>query len=194
MLFRSIRCLKHAAVAIMNEGFVDFSEKQKFYFGSAVTVNLWHGVPWKRIFNDSVLSKNNIKNFHTGLMNAVCKAKIFLANSSEFRRILINSNNLESSQIIMAGYPRNSLFYSENLIEKARQKTVEMIRDQGIACSMETKIITYMPTFRDKTHDIFSFVQLSTDEKFNSILEKENAILVQKGHFITSERDRKSVV
>jgi CDP-glycerol glycerophosphotransferase len=185
----AISCLKRAGAVIMNQGFSDFSENHKFYFGSTLTLNLWHGVPWKKIFKAAQGSKSSLlSRLHEAMLGYASKPKLFLANSTEFQRILIESNDLTSLQIILAGYPRNSLFYSEQQIHSARQKIIAMIHNHGLSLSAQTKIVTYMPTFRDKTSEIFSFDQLSTNKKFIDILEKENAIVVQKGHFITNER------
>ena len=38
-----------AGVVVMNQGMEDFSEKGYNYFDGAIILNLWHGVPWKKI-------------------------------------------------------------------------------------------------------------------------------------------------
>ena len=43
----AIRLLKKAGIAVMNQGYDDFSKLGNNYLGNAITVNLWHAVLWK---------------------------------------------------------------------------------------------------------------------------------------------------
>ena len=64
-----------------------------------------------------------------------------------------------------------------------------MERIKGEKLSADTKIITYMPTFRDKDREMFSFEQLEQEERFQQILKKYNAVIVQKMHFVDEQKN-----
>lgn len=185
----AIEISKRAGVAVMNQGFVDFSNSYNYHFAGALTVNLWHGVPWKKIFNDAIIERNALKNLHAFIINNLCKSDLYLATSDEFQKILMHSNNLRESNIIKSGYPRNSIFYDDLRIKSYREALINLIRNEvEMPLENEIKIITYMPTFRDNVDSVFSFQQLEDNEKFLQLLDQENAIIIEKGHFITRNR------
>ena len=55
----------------------------------------------------------------------------------------------------------------------------------------DTKIIAYMPTFRDTRENTFSFSSLADNRRLTKILEKYNAVIVEKAHFVNQERHSK---
>lgn len=182
--------LKHAAVAVMNMNMVDFSANMDLYSSSAITVNLWHGVPWKKIGKDALDRSNPIKWIYAYYLLRLQRAKLYVALSDQFAEILHKTYYPTMKNIIKTGYPRNTIFYDNELLKKARDKISCLLREKsGLEVDEQTKIIVYMPTFRDKGVDVFSFGQMSQDERLERILSENNAIIVEKAHFVNAQKD-----
>lgn len=181
--------LRHAGVAVMNQDLKDFSEEIRYDCDGAVTVNLWHGVPWKKIGLDCMGDVGGLKRIYGIYLRKLQRADLHLALSDDFADILERKFFAKREGIILSGYPRNSLFYDKNQVLAARQKAVALLRDQDKKIPDDVKIITYMPTFRDNTQEVFSFEQMEKNERLNEILQKHHAVIVQRAHFVTSQRN-----
>lgn len=181
--------LKHAAVAVMNMNMVDFSQHMDMYCSSAITVNLWHGVPWKKIGKDALDASNPIKWLYAYYLLRMQRAKLYLALSDEFAEILHKTYYPNMKNIIKSGYPRNAFFYDRSLVKNARDKVCCILRDKSnLLIDEQTKIIAYMPTFRDSGVDVFSFGQIGQDERLEKLLIDNNAIIVEKAHFVNAQK------
>lgn len=178
------KVLKRASVAVMNQNINDFSENNISYFGKTITINLWHGIPWKKIFYDYIKFDNWFKKLGSKLQNDLLKAKYFLALSDDFKDILERSVPLKEKNIILSGYPRNSIFYDKEIVSSMKDKVIKIINQDFNKNFTDIKVITYMPTFRDKTSETFSFNSVENNDKLNEILKEHNAIIVQKAHFV----------
>ena len=185
--------LKRAGVAIMNQGRVDFSVGADFNCDGAITVNLWHGVPWKLIGADMARNQKNIQKIKTVYAHWIQKPTLTVALSEDFAQIIGRAFFVKDGNVIRTGYPRNSIFYNSETMEKCRTKAMNLLYAQGLAVTDNTKIITYMPTFRDNTQDVFSFKKLDNDPKLCAILQKHNAVIVQRAHFVSSQRNAETV-
>ena len=177
----SINIYKKAGVIIMNQGIGDFTDVAADYFSGAITVNLWHGVPWKKILIDSIDKSKLTEYFIIKGGFLLTRAKYFLSLSDEFTKVLKTSGGLRTRNIIRAGYPRNSLFYDDLKVSQAREKIIELIAEKGGPQSDINKIIVYMPTFRDSGAETFSFNSMNSD--FRDYLEENGIVLVEKKHY-----------
>lgn len=178
--------VKNAHIIIMNQGFLDVLENT-LVPGGPISVNFWHGVPWKKIGLDGFEQSNKLKRFYYSLQTKVLSSDYYLSLSDDFSSILRSACGAKRNKIIQAGYPRNSLFYNPSQITECKDKLIKYInkKQRGIETSQATKIITYMPTFRDKTDKNFSFFDMGSDElsRLKTILEGNDAIIIQKAHY-----------
>ena len=137
-----------------------------------IVVNLWHGMPLKKIGNLEK-GKESIKYDYFSLV---------LSTSKFFDTIMMKSFNCEETRIMHVGQPRTDYFYS---------KTTNRIFQDF------TKTIIWMPTFRttDILHEsntsnkdaILPLINSNIDlEKLNDLFIKYNSILVIKLHPIQS--------
>ena len=180
---------KIASVVFMNQGFQDFSEEGFNYFGGAVTVNLWHGVMWKHIGHDGSKQSGTLYKLYTKANDAIFGANAYLATSEKYAKVCETAFGARPDQIIRAGCPRNTIFYHPEQLNICRQRVLEILsQDSRKKWPEETKIITYMPTFRDKVENSFSFERLANNETLMHWLEYNNAVILQKAHFITQKR------
>ena len=185
----AMNILCHAGVAVMNQGDVDFTSEDHFLFDGAVTVNLWHGVPWKHIGTDMYLTAGILKKLYGYYSIYLRRTNLYLATNDSFKQILRDKYYAKKDGVILSGYPRNSIFYSTEMVADCREKALKRMQMSKPSFDNKVKIITYMPTFRDNTQEVFSFEQLAKDERLCEMLEKHNAIIVQRVHFVTSQRN-----
>ncbi len=177
----SVKILKKAGVAIMNQGFIDFSSTATNYFGGAITINLWHGLMWKKVYYDTVEHAGILSYLYHKMIPALESADYWLVPSSAIEGPMRSAFALKDKSIIHAGYPRNSMFYIDEWVMHCREKISKKLDIEG-------KIIAYMPTFRDKTEEVFSFEKLMNDPKLKIILQDNNAYIVEKSHYVLQSR------
>ncbi len=189
----SVSILKKASVVIYNQDRRDITLKPYMYEGGALSVNLWHGVPWKHIGLDIARTSHSISKgakLYTNFLFRFGGANLYVSLSDKFSEIIRNAYLCSEKRIIKAGYPRNALFYDKDSIIECRKKLKEYIYENlGFELNDTTRIITYMPTFRDNVEDVFSFLSFG-NEGLHSKLKQWNAILLEKGHYVTACRKR----
>jgi CDP-glycerol glycerophosphotransferase len=127
------RILASAKYLINDNTFLPFYLKKE----GQVYMNTWHGTPLKTlgktIINDAHAIGNTQKNF-------VC-ADYMLFPNDHTRDALVNDymlSNIARGQYVMAGYPRNEVFFHEG----RKAEIVEALGLQG------KKLYAYMPTYR----------------------------------------------
>lgn len=164
---------RKAAVAVMGEGISDLSFDISNYLGNAIKVNLWHGIPWKKIGYDAdkEIRSSLINKIHRKMYNY----DLFESPSDEYTNHIITGFNTRKNNIVHAGQPRNWLFFDIENISK--HKT----RFSGLIGTGSPVIIVYLPTFRDAHTKPFSFTDIK-DVSFFTWLEENNIYIIQKAH------------
>jgi len=184
----TLEIYKKAGVVVMNEGFADFSADGYDYFQGAYRVNLWHGVAWKKIGLD--MQKTKLKRFWKKVLMKFHPYSGMLANSDIMAKIQEQSFCVKPENMIKAGYPRNTIFFDDDTIAECRYEIYSLLQETFPFSLENIKIITYMPTFRDGTNNIFSFSKIADNEQLQKILEKHNAVIIERMHLVTEARDR----
>lgn len=165
-----------ADVVFMTHDFIDLSSV--CLINNAYKVQLWHGVALKKIGFD-VTSETNptlIGKIKSKLIDSWKVSDLYIAPSEEYASKVKSAFNTTDDKILRVGQPRNDMFFNIN-------KKSSKLPDK--------KIITYMPTFRDN-QSAFDFSNLKDDESkaLNIILNKYNAVIVQKKHFVDSSNNK----
>lgn len=183
---RAVAIQKLAGVAFMNQGYGDFSDSGDNYLGNAITVNLWHGVMWKRIGFDSFPS--NL--LSTIYINSIKKPKQFsyyCSPSEVYKNIFSRAFRTTLENAIDVGLPRNELFFDSRKIMSAKEKLLVRMREMGLDLPDDIKIIAYMPTFRDGNKRSFSFTDIN-NEDLERTLAEHNCFIIQKAHEVNVNR------
>jgi CDP-glycerol glycerophosphotransferase (TagB/SpsB family) len=171
--------LKSAAVAIMGQNTLDFSSKGINKLGGALTLNLWHGVPWKKIGHDHALASNSIlQKIYNYFYDLAFNSEYYLCTSKIYEPIWGTSFNAAKENIIFSGYPRNANFYCKDLVYKEKQ---EFYNKHKI--SSDYKLIAYLPTFRDGCSDPYPLVNLMKDIDFVDFMRSNKIIIIEKSHY-----------
>lgn len=189
----SLEVFKNVGVVFMNQGYVDFSSTGFNYFRGAITVNLWHGVAWKKIGYDASRKRGIVHQINMRLVDYFDGSTRYLSTSEKYSDVLKTAFHAREQQIIKAGYPRNSLFYSKEWIDSNRRKMIRRIQVHTNArVTDSTRIIVYMPTFRDMRKEGYSIECLQDSWEFTKWLEDEDIVIVQKAHFVNQSGTKES--
>lgn len=153
----------------------------------AVLINLWHGVPLKRI-GEYQSGKNN-PFYNLMAFSGKSKNTFFTLCSSVFSmEIFCKAFSLEEKQCVCGVFPRieylkdNDDFddYFENM------EMIETIKDFK---RKKIKILGYFPTFRDNFDTkILGCFEMPDD--FDAWLKENNFVLLIKRHFVVSKGEK----
>ena len=156
----------------------------------SVKINLWHGIPLKKIMYDSkkgadyrryVRLKNPFKKYIYFLLTPWMMEKTYyLATSPLVAKIFSSAFRTPINRVLISIYPRCKIFFEDikgfeiGLDTEIYSKVIQL-KNRGF------KIILYAPTFRDDKTDnkILEVIDFSDLDKF---LQKNNAILLVKPH------------
>ena len=153
-------------------------------FGNCITVQLWHGVPLKRIGDDSIGYQSPNDFFSNFNKNVMTNYRFYISSSQENSNKLLSAFrqfSITAEKILSVGQPRNDfLINQKDLTSMYKKKLYDIFSE-----IKDKNIITYMPTFRDVTANNFSFKLLKgkEQEKLTEILQKHNAVIIEKNHF-----------
>ena len=180
----AINVLKHSGVFVMGQNFFDFSSQGLNIFGRALTINLWHGAPFKRVGHDGGHNKHRALNkIYNKLFDIANNAKLFVCPSELFSDIWKSAFGVSKDNIIYAGQPRNSILYDVSFQQYSEEKLKEHLKIAG-----DKKIIAHLPTFREGGSSAFSFLDFYNDRLLMEILSRHNAVVVEKHHFASATK------
>jgi CDP-glycerol glycerophosphotransferase (TagB/SpsB family) len=130
-----------------------FAPTNLWLSGGAKIIQLWHGLPLKRL--DSLGLKTTNSSKITNIFSSLSKLSLFnlfvnyyvISTSRLFGRLMGESFEVPQERILFSGYPRN-IFYEApaNMnfsLQKAMNDKVRALKAEG------KKLVFYIPTFRD---------------------------------------------
>lgn len=170
--FRGYLFSARAKVSVICTGFNDVNK----YIPQDFIINLWHGIPLKKILYDDKINNVHVNDFKTKLLKiffpfrkSVSDASLVISSSIPESVNLSTAFKIYQDCIPVCGLPRNDVFF---------RKTQTNIR----------KKIIYMPTHRHEGEfDIFTFFSkelLSINQKLSEL----NIELYIKLHFYHANR------
>ncbi|MCR4717855.1 MAG: CDP-glycerol glycerophosphotransferase family protein [Lachnospiraceae bacterium] len=154
--------------------------------GGAIKVNMWHGIPLKKIQHD------NIHDSYRHPENKLQKLRNIPRNISDEKPedyVLTTSNNLRSTfssafktdKVLTCGYPRVDSVKTDTIkcLLTPSEKIVKYKLSSMKKHHKGAKICLYIPTFRDSESKFFELVNMA---RLNAFLDDQNIILVVKAH------------
>lgn len=151
--------------------------------GGAVKINLWHGIPLKKIQNDNKFDR--VRNPRTAwekyrwMLRRISDEKPtdYVLTTADYLRPIFTSA-FGTERVITCGYPRNDNLMTEkikNVLSNREKEMLELIK----VLKKDYRVAFYLPTFRDSEIEFFDVINL---ERFEAFLEQENIIFLVKLH------------
>ncbi|WP_343816493.1 CDP-glycerol glycerophosphotransferase family protein [Colwellia asteriadis] len=112
-----------------------------FSVKSCPVVNLWHGIPIKKMGYDS---NNDIALLSLNYSNPYTINDFVISSSEATKPFLVSCMNIQSAKVLPLGQPRNDFLY--------QNKNNDALINKLKACYSEknnSKVFVYAPTFRD---------------------------------------------
>ena len=171
-----------AAVSFVNCG---YSDVNMYAIGKSLKVQLWHGIPLKKIKYDDEINENKP---HNPYYNRVKSALLFIfpflndnwdfiiSSSEDVSQRMASAFRVDLAKIIETGYPR---------MDKILSPKDELLNifPQTKDWKQFSKIILYAPTHRREGRGGTSLFDSMDYLKFNEILSNENAAIFIKMHY-----------
>lgn len=156
--------------------------------GGMLKINLWHGLPIKKIVYDSVgTKKHNWVYTATGVRRLyhmffhpekVALGDYVLAQSPAWHAFFSSAFRVDPSHVIIENQPRNEVFTATTVFTfKSEDAVIERIAE----LRKTKKVITYLPTFRDGSNTPLAGSHLVFDE-LDKFLEKHSMHMYIKMH------------
>lgn len=149
-----------------------------FFRPPRIVINLWHGVPLKKIAlaenssNPSILKKALFRFLFSRVYDYV------VTTSDRLIPIMQESFSVERDKIVCWGQPRNDLLVNKSKSQPEHDKITDLL--SGLPSF--NKIVLYAPTFRDKkTTKLFPFDDMDFGV-LSSFLERKKIIIAVRLH------------
>ena len=167
--------------------FDNYSKDINFWqSGGAVKINMWHGIPLKKIQHDNIFDKfrhpknflEKLKNFPRNISDE--KPNHYVLTTSD-NLVPIFSSAFVTNNVLVSGYPRNDTLISddiENIYTDMEKKTLKYIKEL-LKKKDGSKMVLYMPTFRQSETKFFDIFDIND---FVSFLSDNNIVFCIKLH------------
>lgn len=152
-------------------------------------INLWHGIPLKKIGYDD---KNSKWINSSGLMSVFyrivapwmfTKANYYLSSSEKVSKMFESAFQIQSEELLISCFPRNVALFSSFNGEEIGCDDKNFLKVKNLK-KEKAHIILYMPTFRDKTSE--RFWDIISIEELNMFLDQIGAKFLIKPHFYSN--------
>ncbi len=147
--------------------------------GKTIGINLWHGIPLKKIGYDINDNIKNLKPAIFKIFDLIKQKDSYYIVNSEYEQscyetaFLTSKDNIKiigspRLDVLLHDIPHSDLFMEEDFAN------IKSFKEQG------KKLFFYTPTFRDTGKDISGWLK---SDRLRQFLKDNNAILVCKLHF-----------
>lgn len=148
------------------------------FMGRAVFLNLWHGVPLKKVGYDDGKEKNwdSVGQRIRRLIQQIPLGKEYVvATSKVYAEIYESAFKRPENQILILGQPRNDIFFDKEGKFPKRHQLRKSAKGR--------KVILYTPTHRKEGKITFPLMDQFNFDELNQWCMDHNAVFVIKRHF-----------
>lgn len=157
-----------AGYAVVSNG---ISDLEHTFLGRAVIIDLWHGIPLKKVVYDNKYEKNwdsPKQKLRDRLINIPLGKMYFVAPSEMFIPIYQSAFRRKREQIICLGQPRSDIFFDKHRQEKYFPGK---------------NIILYCPTHRNEGAEPIELSKIFDLARLEEFLAENDYYFVVKKHF-----------
>lgn len=166
-------------------------------YENAIIIHCWHGVPLKKIgshMHQTIIHRTkieqSIRNIGKNILGVPIQYNYFISSSPKNDKVFqsaFSSIGATSNNMLHSGYPRNDMFFN------LKKDEIDMLKEKYskiLDIPMNKKVVLYLPTYRRKADSIETLCNRNKKElkDLNDLLEKHQAILIEKNHFQTYEK------
>lgn len=145
-------------------------------------VNLWHGVPLKKIYHSSsklrdYLESQKLVTLIRNILFGQFKTKnydIVLYTSDHFEKIMREA--FLNQNVVLTGQPRNDLFYQNGDVSSVLINEIKSMYGDDV------RIVSYLPTFRDSSGSDKNYFIFRDNNDAKDFLNEKNVVIIQKNH------------
>lgn len=173
--FRGIWMQLRAKYVVVCNGISDVNH---MFMGRAVFLNLWHGVPLKKIGYDDDKMKNwdsRGQKIRRAIQQFPLGKEYVAATSSFYGKVYESAFRRPKSHILITGQPRNDLFYDHKKIFDPEHPLRDAARGR--------KVILYTPTHRKEGRETFPLLQQFDLQRLDAWCGEHHSVFVIKLHF-----------
>ncbi|MBQ2980624.1 MAG: CDP-glycerol glycerophosphotransferase family protein [Lachnospiraceae bacterium] len=150
----------------------DLGKFDSNFMGNSYHIDLWHGVPLKKVmYDDEFSSKGKTHDTIAKMLEYFPLRKYYVVSTSDvITKIYISAFRCERNHILQFGQSRNDYFYNEHINpykEKYAQK----------------KIILYMPTHRNEGKTKIEINKILDLKYIDQICADNNCVFLIKKHY-----------
>lgn len=167
-----------AKYAIMTNGISDFKHA---FLGGAIFINLWHGIPLKKVGYDDYYEKDwdsKKQRFREKVIRVPLGKEYVVATSPTVAKIYESAFRAPASRVICLGQPRNDVFFDAELMKKIKGKSKSSLEE-----GRDSIQILYAPTHRKEGQVPVSISSLFDLKKLNDFCERNHCDFFVKKHF-----------
>lgn len=173
--FRGILYALRGKVVFYTAGLTDFGLFP--LVGGATVVSLWHGVGFKKIYNETYSGKSLKLKRILDMLFSWTYRNIAIATSEYSKNKTIRQFDMNPSDVYITGQPRNDIF-------REKIKFNDVFKNASII--ENKKILLYMPTYRwsSQGYEIVPQIidELYNNEQFRKVINDNNLIFIAKLH------------
>lgn len=165
------RLCKKAGYIVTSTALLDVNEK---VVGGATRIDLFHGIPLKKIMYDDevsglMLSKKH--KIHKLLTQHALKDYFVFSSSDTVSKSIRTAFRVDNNHILKYGLPRNDAFF-DGTLKKIKFSDVEY-----------KNVISYLPTHRNTGNTTIQIEKLFNLRKLNDFCQENSLLFVIKKHF-----------
>lgn len=164
-----------AKYVVVSNGISDVNHT---FMGRAVFLNLWHGVPLKKVGYDDDKVKNwdsKGQKIRRAIQEIPLGKEYIVATSAFYAKIYESAFRRSKDHILTLGQPRNDVFYDKT----GKFQTTHQLRK----VAKDKKIILYVPTHRKEGKEIFPLQKQFDFKRLNQWCIENNVVFVIRLHF-----------
>ena len=147
-------------------------DASRSHLGGAVFINLWHGVPLKKIVYDDIYSKVTVKQKIYQIITAIpFRKEYYFSTSNQVSRIYRSCFATDEKHIIQIGQVRNDMFFDGSL-KRIHYSDVDY-----------KKLLVYMPTHRNEGQTEINLERIFDLEDLNDFCKENGLLFLIKKHY-----------
>lgn len=155
------------------------SDVNHTFMGRAVFLNLWHGVPLKKVGYDDDKVKNwdsKGQKMRHAIQEIPLGKEYVVATSDFYAKIYESAFRRSADHILTLGQPRNDLFYDHNMMMFTPDHQIKK-------AAKGKKVILYAPTHRKEGKVTFPLQEQFDFDRLNQWCVKNDTVFVIRRHF-----------